>query len=153
MTRVGLPCLNTLLCSAVLTTLHCLGRESTGTCFLGGGLWEELCLYPELLTPVPGLVAEADPYAIESKFPWAFCYFGPNVLGLYFFQESDAAAEPAGSVEGAEKDVKDRTEETKEPPTSVPASRDHRQVKHLMPAWSPFQDALILAVHPVGCSF
>nr|XP_012041858.2 E3 ubiquitin-protein ligase RNF213 isoform X3 [Ovis aries] len=41
--------------------------------------------------------------------------------------ESDAAAEPAGSVEGAEKDVKDRTEETKEPPTSVPASRDHRQ--------------------------
>lgn len=41
--------------------------------------------------------------------------------------ESDAAAEPAGSVEGAEKDVKDRTEEAKEPPTSVPASRDHRQ--------------------------
>ncbi|XP_068833610.1 E3 ubiquitin-protein ligase RNF213 [Capricornis sumatraensis] len=42
-------------------------------------------------------------------------------------RESDAAAEPAGSVEGAEKDVKRRTEEAKEPPTSVPASRDHRQ--------------------------
>ncbi|CAN0131544.1 unnamed protein product [Rangifer tarandus platyrhynchus] len=40
---------------------------------------------------------------------------------------SDAAAEPAGSVEGAEKDVKDKTEEAKEPPTNVPASRDHRQ--------------------------
>ncbi|KAF4008099.1 hypothetical protein G4228_019714 [Cervus hanglu yarkandensis] len=40
---------------------------------------------------------------------------------------SDAAAEPAGSVEGAEKDVKDKTEETKELPTSIPASRDHRQ--------------------------
>lgn len=25
-------------------------------------------------------------------------------------------------------------------PQSVPASRDHRQVKHLMPAWSPFQE-------------
>ncbi|KAJ1072081.1 hypothetical protein K5549_013948 [Capra hircus] len=45
--------------------------------------------------------------------------------------ESDAAAEPAGSVEGAEKDVKDRTEETKEPPTSVPASRDHRQFQEI----------------------
>ena len=154
MTRVGLPCLNTLLCSAVLTTLHCLGRESTWTCFLGGGLWEGLCLYPELLTPVPGLVAEADPHATESKFPCAFCHFGPNVLVLYFFQASDAAAEPAGSVEGAKKDVKDKTEEMKEPPTSVPASRDHRQVKRFMPAWSPFQDALpILAVHPMGCSF
>ena len=154
MPRIGLPCLNTLLCSAVLTTLHCLGRESTGTRFLGGGLWEGLSLYPELLTPVPGLVAEADPYAIEFKFPCAFCHFGPDVLGLYFFQASDAAAESAVSVKGVGKDVKDKTEEMKEPPTSVPASRNHRQVKRLMPAWSPLQDALpILAVHPMGCSF
>nr|CAI9700547.1 unnamed protein product [Rangifer tarandus platyrhynchus] len=40
---------------------------------------------------------------------------------------SDAAAEPAGSVEGAEKDVKVKNEEMKELSTSVPASRDHRQ--------------------------
>ncbi|KAB0366946.1 hypothetical protein FD755_020270, partial [Muntiacus reevesi] len=40
---------------------------------------------------------------------------------------NDAAAEPAGSVKGAEKDVKDKNKETKELPTSVPASRDHRQ--------------------------
>ena len=124
------------------------------TCFLGGGLWEGLCLYPEPLTPVPGLVEEPDPYATESKFPCALCHFGPDVWGLYFFQASDAAAEPADSVERAEKDVKDKNEEMKELPTNVPASRDHRQVKHLMPAWSALQDALpILAVHPMGCSF
>lgn len=71
---------------------------------------------------------EPDPYATESKFPCALCHFGPDVWGLYFFQASDAAAEPAGSVEGAEKDVKDKNKETKELPTNVPASRDHRQV-------------------------
>ena len=87
------------------------------------------------------------------SFPVCFVILALIFWGLYFFQASDVAAESAVSVKGAEKDVKDRTEETKEPPTSVPASRDHRQVKHLMPAWSPFQDALILAVHPVGCSF
>lgn len=97
---------------------------------------------------------EPDPHATESKLPCALCHFGPDVWGLYFFQASDAAAEPAGSVEGAEKDVKDKTEETKELPTSIPASRDHRQVKRLVPAWSPLQDTLpILAVHPMGCSF
>uniref|UniRef100_A0A4W2CP03 Ring finger protein 213 n=1 Tax=Bos indicus x Bos taurus TaxID=30522 RepID=A0A4W2CP03_BOBOX len=39
----------------------------------------------------------------------------------------DAAAESAVSVKGVGKDVKDKTEEMKEPPTSVPASRNHRQ--------------------------
>ncbi|XP_010854827.1 PREDICTED: E3 ubiquitin-protein ligase RNF213 [Bison bison bison] len=40
---------------------------------------------------------------------------------------SDAAAESAVSVKGVGKDVKDKTEEMKEPPTSVPASRNHCQ--------------------------
>ncbi|XFF88667.1 hypothetical protein AB1E18_014886 [Capra hircus] len=40
---------------------------------------------------------------------------------------SDVAAESAVSVKGAEKDVKNKTQKTKEPPTSVPASQDHCQ--------------------------
>ncbi|XP_069398075.1 E3 ubiquitin-protein ligase RNF213 isoform X4 [Ovis canadensis] len=74
-----------------------LREESSSSLSLGSGDWQE------------------DPDEPHSNASWQTK------------RESDAAAEPAGSVEGAEKDVKDRTEETKEPPTSVPASRDHRQ--------------------------
>ena len=82
------------------------------------------------------------------SFPVCFVILALIFWGLYFFQASDVAAESAVSVKGAEKDVKNKTQKTKEPPTSVPASQDHCQVKYLMPALLALQDTLPRTTSP-----
>ena len=91
---------------------------------------------------------------LNQSFPVHFVLLALMFWGLYFFQASVAAAEPAGAGKRVGKEVKNQTEKTKQPPTSVPASRDNHRVKRLVPTWSAFQEAVpVLAVCPMGCSF
>ena len=56
----------------------------------------------------------------------------PDVRGLCLLQEDAAVTRPAEPVEGARKEGKAKTQKTKQPPASTPASSEHRQVEHLV---------------------
>lgn len=54
----------------------------------------------------------------------------PDVRGLCLLQEDAAVTRPAEPVEGARKEGKAKTQKTKQPPASTPASSEYRQVEH-----------------------